>query len=135
MQFITDNYIWFLIGGIILLMVIIGYIAEKTDFGHKDVGKKEKKVKKKEKELKKLEKSNLKLNDVVYTDNNVEVVEDLEVPLNGNKEIEEITTPINIEEDLTVPLNGLPNEPENIEIEETLKDNEEVKTTDDVWKF
>lgn len=158
MQFITDNYIWFLIGGIVLLMVIIGYIAEKTDFGHKDVGKKEKKDKKKEKELKKLEKSNLKLNDVVYTDNNVEVIEDLEVPLNenkqveeistplnieedltvplnGNKQIEEITTPINIEEDLTVPLNGLPNEPENIEIEETLKDNEEVKTTDDVWKF
>ena len=35
MQFVTDNYIWFLIIGIVILMVVIGYIAEKTDFGHK----------------------------------------------------------------------------------------------------
>ena len=47
MQFVTGNYIWFLIIGIVILMVVIGYIAEKTDFGHKDVGKKEKKDKKK----------------------------------------------------------------------------------------
>ena len=138
MQFVTGNYIWFLIIGIVILMVVIGYIAEKTDFGHKDVGKKEKKDKKKEKELKKLAKSNLKLNDVVYSDkkDEVEVIEDnpvenLSEPLSGVKE-----GPV---EDLTVPLNSevseLPKEPENVEIEETSKDNEEVKSSDDIWKF
>ena len=65
MQFVTDNYIWFLIIGIVILMVVIGYIAEKTDFGHKDVGKKEKKDKKKEKELKKLDAQKYKYNDVL----------------------------------------------------------------------
>ena len=101
MQFVTDNYIWFLIIGIVILMVVIGYIAEKTDFGHKDVGKKEKKDKKKEKELKKLAKSNLKLNDVVYSDkkDEVEVIED--------NPIENLSEPLNtVEEDLTVPLNN-----------------------------
>lgn len=32
-EFITDNYIWFIVGGVILLMALIGYIAEKTNFG------------------------------------------------------------------------------------------------------
>lgn len=35
MDFIVDNYFWFIVGGIVLLMIIIGYIAEKTDFGRK----------------------------------------------------------------------------------------------------
>ena len=33
MSFITDNYIWFLIIGFVLLMIVIGYYAEKTKFG------------------------------------------------------------------------------------------------------
>ena len=32
LQFITANYIWFIIGAIVLLMTIIGFIADKTDF-------------------------------------------------------------------------------------------------------
>lgn len=32
-EFITDNYLWFIIGGVILVMALIGYIAEKTNFG------------------------------------------------------------------------------------------------------
>lgn len=35
MDFIVDNYFWFIIGGIVILMIIIGFIAEKTDFGRK----------------------------------------------------------------------------------------------------
>lgn len=50
-DFFVDNWLWFLVGGIVLLMTLIGYIAEKTDFGRKEV---EKKVKpKKEKKNKK----------------------------------------------------------------------------------
>lgn len=40
MNFITDNYVWFIVGGIVLVMALIGYIAEKTDFGRKGKTKK-----------------------------------------------------------------------------------------------
>lgn len=40
MDFIVDNYFWFIVGGIVVLMIIIGYIAEQTDFGRKPFGKK-----------------------------------------------------------------------------------------------
>lgn len=33
MEFIIDNLVWFIAGGVIILMTIIGYFAEKTDFG------------------------------------------------------------------------------------------------------
>ena len=39
-DFFVDNWPWFLLGGIVLLMTLIGYIAEKTDFGRKEVEKK-----------------------------------------------------------------------------------------------
>ena len=35
LNFFGENYIWFIVGGIVLLMTIIGYIAEKTHFGKK----------------------------------------------------------------------------------------------------
>ena len=50
MDFITDNYIWFIVGGVVILMAIIGYIADKTDFGRK--WKTEKVVEKKKKKNK-----------------------------------------------------------------------------------
>ena len=39
-DFVVENYIWFIAGIIFLLMVIIGFIAEKTDFGKKPFGSK-----------------------------------------------------------------------------------------------
>lgn len=33
MDFVINNYLWFVIGAIVLLMIIIGYFAEKTNFG------------------------------------------------------------------------------------------------------
>lgn len=35
MEFIVDNLVWFIAGGVVILMTIIGYFAEKTDFGKK----------------------------------------------------------------------------------------------------
>ena len=35
MEFIMDNYIWFIVGGIVILMAVIGYFADKSDFGRK----------------------------------------------------------------------------------------------------
>lgn len=48
MNFIIDNYLWFGIAGVILLMALIGFLAEKTNFivGSSDKPKKAKKKKK-----------------------------------------------------------------------------------------
>lgn len=35
-EFITVNYAWFLFGTIIILLAVIGYYADKTNFGQKD---------------------------------------------------------------------------------------------------
>lgn len=40
-DFIVANYIYFLIGFAVLVLIIIGFIAEKTDFGHKKKAKKQ----------------------------------------------------------------------------------------------
>lgn len=40
MDFIVDNYFGFIVGGVAILMIIIGYIAEQTDFGRKPFRKK-----------------------------------------------------------------------------------------------
>ena len=59
MDFFSEYYLWFLIGGIILVMALIGYIADKTDFGRKEVAPIQKqKESKKEKNKKQEEKNN-----------------------------------------------------------------------------
>lgn len=52
MEFITDNYVWFIVGGVILVMIIIGYYAEKTDFGRKALEERVKEPKRKKEEKK-----------------------------------------------------------------------------------
>jgi hypothetical protein len=32
-NFVTDNYLWFVIGGVVIVMAIIGYFADKKGFG------------------------------------------------------------------------------------------------------
>ena len=39
MEILAENYIWFIIGVAIILMTIIGYIADKTNFGKKEFSK------------------------------------------------------------------------------------------------
>ena len=48
MEFIMENYVWFAAGGIFLLMTLVGYIADKSNF----VNKQKTKDKQKEKDLK-----------------------------------------------------------------------------------
>lgn len=45
MDFIINNYLWFIIGGILIFMIVIGYFAEKTDFGRKPLREKKRKDK------------------------------------------------------------------------------------------
>jgi len=53
MEFLMNNYIWILICIVVVIMTIIGYYAEKTDFGKKVVEKPKKEKKVKEKKNKK----------------------------------------------------------------------------------
>ena len=65
MDFIANNYVWLIVVGIIILMAVIGYFADKTDFGRKvKTEKTEKNVEKIEKKKNKKEK-NKKPNKIV----------------------------------------------------------------------
>ena len=124
MEFILDNYIWFIVGGIIILMAVIGYFAEKTDFGRskkveaeteipkekskekpKEKPKKEKKSKKENAEEKqeKIEIDNKGINDLVQselvTDNLT--VENPEEPLT---DVNVSDTNENVDQSLFAPL-------------------------------
>ncbi len=56
MGFLSDNYSVFILLGVLMLMLVLGFIAEKTDFGRKKITKKEKQQKKQQLKEKKKEK-------------------------------------------------------------------------------
>ena len=152
-EFFVDNWLWFLVAGIVLLMTLIGYIAEKTDFGRKEIEKKEKPKKEEIKEQ------------VVEVEKQ-EVVEP-EVQISLATPIEEQTTQENltmeeVPEELMVPFgdvtfDNLNNNVDTLEVpNEVASPVEELKMddiqtpelpdlnsvvedtdtdTDDVWKF
>lgn len=96
-DFFVDNWLWFLVSGIVLLMTLIGYIAEKTDFGRKEV---EKKVKpKKEKKNKKEKKE--QVTEVEKQEVEPEVQISLATPIEEQPK-EEVTME-DIPEELKVP--------------------------------
>ena len=156
MDFFVNNYVWFIIGGVVILMAIIGYIADKTDFGRK--GKEEKpKVEKPKKEKEKKEKIKVEakgineLTQEVTKNNNLSVQENKETgvidPIQSSQAINE-----NINQDLFAPLTDNPNENtlktnetvENIELKNvepsklenpTQDGNQVVTEDDDIWKF
>lgn len=53
MQFIIDNYVWFIVGLLLLIMAVIGYFADKSDFGRKEFQKRIKQPKEQNKTSKK----------------------------------------------------------------------------------
>lgn len=68
MDFVIDNLGWFIFGGVIILMALIGYFAEKTDFGKKSIEpkpKKEKTSKKSKKNIKDKENTDNKDDNVI----------------------------------------------------------------------
>ena len=89
MEFFVDNWFWFLLGGTVVLMTLIGYIAEKTDFGRKDMQKTEKpkKVKKSKKTKEQVEenyeepKAEVQIalaTDAILDEDNVQPIEQVE---------------------------------------------------------
>lgn len=94
MDFISEYYLWFVIGGIILVMAVIGYIADKTDFGRKDM---------KTGEIKKEPKQK---------DNTEEVTKNINVPSEVNN------VDIKVEEPMIEKTEEIIEEQENIEIDD-----------------
>lgn len=127
MDFIIDNIVWIIVGLIIIIMTIIGYIAEKTDFGKKELTKREKKAKEPKVKQKKMELEETEL-EPVLSDAPLEVEkgkkskkeqseektiferfdsldQDLNAPLGDQKpEPKSIVPPKPINEDLNAPL-------------------------------
>lgn len=80
MDFIVDNYVWAIVIVVVVLMAIVGYIADKTDFGRKEFEKKMVSDKAKKVEKPKKEKKNKKKKEVVE-----------ELPVVGEVQTDEIT--------------------------------------------
>lgn len=51
--FVQDNYVWFIVFGVLAVMAVIGYYADKTDFGRQDKARKPKAKKVKKQKIKK----------------------------------------------------------------------------------
>lgn len=134
MEFFQENYVWFIVGGIIILMAIIGYIADKNDFYREEVQKYPKPIKdKKEKKNKKEKKEN-------------KVEEHNDINQNINDKVEDQIVNIDekaneeVDESLFVPLTDtLPPTENEAKIEEAsvdqINDLPPVAEEEDIWKF
>ena len=163
MDFIVDNYVWFIVVGIIILMAVIGYIADKTDFGRKgkDEDTKEKKVEKPKKEKKvKEKKEKIKVEAKGINELTQEVAENNKVDVQQSNDLN-VVEPVqnvqvnneNIDQSLFAPLTDNVNEviPQNNESVENTElknvepaklenpiqenNNQTVAEEEDIWKF
>ena len=163
MDFIVDNYVWFIVVGIIILMAVVGYIADKTDFGRKgkDEDTKEKKVEKPKKEKKvKEKKEKIKVEAKGINELTQEVAENNKVDVQESNDLN-VVEPVqnvqvnneNIDQSLFAPLTDNVNEviPQNNEVVENTElknvepaklenpiqenNNQTVAEDEDIWKF
>lgn len=159
MEFVVNNYLWFLIGGIVLLMIIIGYFAEKTNFGKIPLNSKKKQLDTKEEDVVTVStepKEEIKLDkigiaDALAPEENLNVSEKVEEPIVENNVLEEDLnvpfgdanigepeeTPSIVEpkEDLSIS-SVIPGVEEVSEIPEVIDNNSITdESEDDVWKF
>ncbi len=155
MEFVVENYLWFLIGAIVLLMIIIGYFAERTNFGKIPLNNKKRQEEaidentevQNMKEDKSETNEEIKLDqigiaDALAPEENLAVSEGIDAPLSNNEMLEE---------DLNVPFGDVVPEEvhestlesSNVEevqtVPEAVEETEENVVTDesedDVWKF
>ena len=149
MDFIIDNYLWFIIGGVAIIMIIIGYFAEKTDFGRKPLRSEKKKEEVKEPEQVQTsvepdvtELENIRINDVIEQQKDEEFVAPEESePQDANNEE---TQSSDLIEELELPETDFDNQIEQSEpeadnaveanIPEVIED-ETTSSEDDVWNF
>lgn len=121
MEFFVDNWLWFLVGAIVILMTLIGYIAEKTDFGRKDIPKKEKIKKEKPKKEKKQPSAKEELKEVLESEPMPEVQMSLatdsifEEPVQTLEELDNTNIETKTMEDLNVPFGDISFEEQSVE--------------------
>lgn len=153
MDFVINNYLWFIIGAVVLLMIIIGYFAEKTNFGkiplNTNKGKKEKAVEEEvtptDSEVEAMpmdqigiadaiapeEPINVSLEPTESTPTEVMPEEDLNVPF-GDAKVEEPKEEVKPAPEVAEELPDVPEVPEVNKDDDTgISDESE----DDVWKF
>ena len=92
MQFIVDNYIWFIVGGVVLLMAIIGFFADRTDFGRKEFQKRLKEPKEKNKDTKKETSKKGKVEEVIKEEIPIRIPDDALVDDVVNEENDNLIT-------------------------------------------
>lgn len=163
MDFVIENYLWFAIGAVVLLMIIIGYFAEKTNFGKKplketkekqDVSNETSDAEAKEEPAEQVNAEtdiNTPVESLDAVDNleTTEVPEEIKEPLAEN-DMPEVSMP---EEDLNVPFGDqkvkpaevkeeepvatseVPEIPDTPKVEETKDNAISDEADDDVWKF
>lgn len=153
MDFVINNYLWFIIGAVVLLMIIIGYFAEKTNFGkiplnsRKD--KKEKNVEEgdapTDSEAETIPMNQIGIADAVAPEEPINVSlepteskptevmpeEDLNVPF-GDAKVEEPKEEVKSTPEVAEELPDIPEVPEAKKDEDTGMSDE---SEDDVWKF
>lgn len=157
LDFVIENYVWFLVGGIVLLMTLIGYFAEKTQFGKKKSKKQEKIVEKMPVETVEISSVSEQPEEVLFEqdmpmqDEEVETIEETEEPMEDLdaieiQELEEVEESEEIPEELYAGLDGTPNtykETEKTEdldmdlpnIEDLKTDIDDTSSDDDIWRF
>lgn len=148
MDFLIDNYLWFIIGGIVLIMIVIGYFAEKTDFGRKPFdgnNNDNENNKQSEENINLAEIENKRINDVLGQTNKNVAEDELVEPISNestedNFEDVEILPNLDLEKpELDVsPTNALEeietNDVETPDIPEIIEEDDDINE-DDVWKF
>ena len=164
MEFIIENYVWFIVGGIIILMAVVGYIADVTDFGRNRVEKQPKeKVEKikpekvKKEKIKKEKKKKNKNSEEIPTEQEIIEPSNNEFENQPTEMMEEIPTEnpndVLVEQDITT-LNDVSEMPEETtEVDQSLfeplpsidqvfsnpteetTEQEDVASDDDIWKF
>lgn len=159
MDFIIENYVWFIVAFVVIVMAIIGYFADKTDFGRK-IEKKEKKQNNKKNEKIKVEAKGINELTQNIAESNKDVASTNQgeniVNIDQIKEQEKLDPmPIdneNIDQSLFAPLtdttskeqiNDVVNspvelkniEPTNINNEVINNNEKNVSEDEDIWKF
>ena len=136
-EFITNNYVWFIVLSIIVIMAVIGYIAEQTDFGRtkekpkKDILK-ENSTDENTVEESVVEEANLEEN-VVNEDMNLEqnVVEPM--PLNNEEIDQSLFVPLTDNSENVSPSEEVNKANEDVPVQ--IPSDAESTMEDDIWKF
>jgi hypothetical protein len=145
MEFLQENFLWIMIAIIVILMAIVGYIADKTGFISKsDKVSKETKQKKEEKkdvpiviEDKGINELTKKTMDPIYNKeekvDNEKIDPALFAPLPGNENINSLDSNDSVEELKNIDVTPLEVN-QNEEVNDKLLDNV-VNPDEDIWKF